>query len=132
MIFSKQKPLIYTRIKERFNVDWEKGLIITYGNTVYCKTDINAFKKVHEQVHVVQQGKMGKDAWWDLYLSDDHFRLLQEIEAYTAEVNAIRTNTDLTTREQRRSYIDHIIESISGPIYGYLITRKEAKKLFDR
>lgn len=90
MIFSKQIPPVYEKCHEQFGVNWSKGVIITYGDTIYCKYDLTPDKIAHESVHVKQQSKMDKDVWWDRYFSDSKFRLQQELEAYRAEANFIR------------------------------------------
>lgn len=130
-IITKQ-PKIYDEIKKHFpHANWEKGLIITYGKDVYCKVPIiGRHKEVHETVHIRQQAEMGKDKWWALYFENAEFRLLQEIEAYTAEHAFLKDHTELTTREQRRSYRKQIIEQLSGPIYGNIITYAQAEALF--
>ena len=131
MKLSKKKPKIYDRIKATFpSVEWDRGLIITYGDTVHCKFDIGPHKEVHEGVHVKQQLEMGKEKWWDMYIEYPAFRLLQEIEAYTAEVAFMRDHTELTTRDQRRHYLKQIVENMSGPMYGNICTRKQAEQLF--
>ena len=33
MKFSKEKPVVYNRCKEAFGIDWDEGIIITYGDT---------------------------------------------------------------------------------------------------
>ena len=65
ILHEKPPADLYKRIQEKFPVDFEKGIIITYGEDVYCKYDLSTQKVVHEMVHTIQQSKMGKDIWWN-------------------------------------------------------------------
>ena len=83
--FSSEKPPIYERAKDFFGVDWDKGVIFTYGDTIHCKFQITPDLVEHEKVHIEQQKELGPEKWWDRYLSYEDFRYHQEIEAYRAQ-----------------------------------------------
>lgn len=123
---SHDKPPIWERIKEVLKVSWESGVYMTYGDTVYSKSPMYPEIEVHESVHIAQQLKIGKDEWWDKYLSDKEFRLEQEAEAYKVHVKWIIENSP---RNYRRFRLNKIIQDLSGGTYGNMISFIEAKKL---
>jgi len=121
------KPEIYERLKKHFDIDWDRGIIITYGDNVYCKYQLSEAKIIHEATHCEQHRVYGVEKWWDRYIEDIPFRLSQEVEAYKNEANFIRkTVKDRNLRFQmlRKIYID-----LSSPIYGSIVTASEAEKL---
>lgn len=113
------------RCEDRFGVDWNKGLIITYGDTIYCKSKLTPDLMVHESTHVRQQTEMGKDTWWEKYFTDDKFRLEQEVEAYQNQWNYIKENYN---RHSRKTLYKHIIDSMVK-MYGNMCTEEEAINL---
>ena len=125
--YSKEIPEIYWKCKEVFGVEWDKGIIITYGNIIYCKWDLDFFKTVHEATHVKQQTEMDKDLWWDRYFADKEFRLSQEVEAYQNEINFIKAN--IKDRNKRFLLINKVHKDISSYIYGNIISFNEARAL---
>lgn len=129
MLISNSKPAIYQVLHDRFGVEWDKGIIITYGDTVYCKNDIAEDFKVHEFTHVTQQKEIGPIEWWKKYLDDPDFRLRMEVEAYRNQVKYIREHTESTTRDWRRDRIDSLAQSLSSFVYGNLVTYQKALDL---
>lgn len=125
--FSNEKPIIYEILKEKFGVNWNSGLIVTYGDTIHSKNPISEDLWVHESTHVKQQTKMGIVKWWDKYLEDPKFRLKEEKEAYTNQWNWIKSN--IKDRNQKSRLRNHIISSMAN-MYGDMITIEEATKLF--
>lgn len=126
---SIQKPPNWEKIQEVFPaVSWDKGLIVTWGDTYYCKTPISDDLICHEETHTRQQGD-DIQAWWDRYYIDSEFRLAQELEAYINQVKYIQSHTEITTRNERRAKINHIAELLSSDIYGNLISYDKALEL---
>lgn len=121
--FSNQIPPVYARCHAVFGVNWSKGLVITYGDTVYSARDIGPDLVVHESVHVGQQARMGRDAWWDRYFTDVGFRLEQETEAYSARARWIRSNMN---RHDRRAALGRIASDMAG-MYGGMCSKGEAE-----
>lgn len=119
----KEKPPIYEQANKQFGVEWDDGVIFTYGDDVYCKYDIAPQKWVHETVHIHQQGDNPK-AWWDKYFKDEDFRLKQEMEAYAAEALWIKNN--VKDRNYKAKLIFQISCDIASPMYGSLIKQSEA------
>lgn len=126
---SNEIPPIYERLKQLFNVEWDNGLVIAYGDTVYCKFSIDDALMVHESTHIRQQAEYpgGVEAWWERYLTDAKFRLDQEIEAYRAQAKHIRTYSK--NRNAAFGYLHHLYTSLSGPMYGSVVSYEQAKLL---
>lgn len=120
-------PTIYPRLKEKFGVDWDKGIIITQFPFVHCKIPLSAAKTVHEATHLRQQEKIGVMTWWDKYLDDEDFRLFQEVEAYREEASFVREN--YKNRELRFRLIYDMARQLSSPMYGSIIGFEQARKL---
>jgi hypothetical protein len=78
----------------------------------------------HELKHTRQQ--TNPQEWWEKYLKDPVFRLEQEIDAY---VEQYKHALEFNSRQYRRHLLKQISKHLSGPIYGQLITTKEAEKL---
>ena len=57
-------PPVYERAKELWGVDFDKGTVFTYGDTVHSKSPLSADLLAHELVHVRQQTLIGRDEWW--------------------------------------------------------------------
>lgn len=127
MKYSNQKPEIYDTLHEAFGVEWNQGIIITYGDTVYCKYPLDTDKEVHEQVHIDQQAFYGVTEWWDRYLEDPQFRFEQELEAYKAEAEFVRKH--MPDRNKRVQLIHRMCKDLSSSNYGNVCTFSEAKKL---
>ncbi len=121
--YSTQIPPIYLKCKEAFGVQWDKGIIITYGDTVYSKFPLSDDLKIHEDVHVKQQAAYGPEAWWDRYLIDSFFRLDQEMDAYKAQLIWIKNNC---TIEYYALMVNRIAHQLAT-LYGNMCTYDEAK-----
>lgn len=122
--YSKSIPKIYLECKKHFGVSWDKGIIITYGDTVYSKfLPLSDDLKIHEDVHVRQQTAMGPDVWWNKYLTDAFFRLDQEMEAYKAQLIWIKNNCK---EEYYANAVNNIAKNLSS-LYGKMCTYDEAK-----
>ena len=99
--------------------------IYAYGDTIYNPSGENIPEDViaHEEIHELQQGNDPAD-WWSKYLADPDFRLDQELEAYRHQYKFIqRWNKD---RERHHFYLEHMARTLSGAIYGNLLTMQDA------
>lgn len=122
---SNQIPDIYHICKEKWGVDWDKGVIFTWGETIHCKFPLSPSLIAHEMTHVEQQAN-GVVLWWSKYLDDPAFRLSQELEAYRNQVNFIKQQ--VKDRNKKAVMIHEICQHLSGPMYGNIISFEEAKK----
>lgn len=121
-----EKPAIYQRLVDKFGVSWDRGIIITYGDNVYCKNNIGPDLIAHESVHVEQQKKFGVEAWWDKYIAEEKFRLEQEVEAYRAQYKFV---CQFAGRVVRREAQRNIARELSSSTYGRIITYHEALEI---
>lgn len=117
-------PAIYERLREKFGVDWDSGVIIACFPLVHCKVALSADKIVHESVHLLEQEKMGVEIWWDLFLSDQGFRLEQEVMAYRREAAFIRKN--IKDRNVVAKFVHSMAATLSSPMYGSICSYQEA------
>lgn len=125
---STEKPSLYEKIKDIFGIDWEKGVVITYGDTIYCKYPLSEDLMIHEATHVKQQTDMDKDEWWGKYFLDKEFRLSQELEAYNNQMHFINKTYNRDYRRKLRNKILHDMTTM----YGSMCTKKEAEVLLIR
>lgn len=125
--FLHEKPEIYNSLKEKFDIDWDSGVIITYGNKVYSKYELSPLKKIHELTHVRQQLAYGVQKWWNEYVENTKFRLEQELEAYRNEIAGLFNRTK--DREFRHRYVAQCAKDLSSGMYGNVIEFMNAKQL---
>jgi hypothetical protein len=123
-LLQKEKPPNWEKLITIFPVDWDMGVIVTYGSHIYCKYELREDKLVHERTHIKQQKEYGVEKWWERYYIDREFRLAQELEAYKNEAEWVREN--ITDRNKRHLMIRRICIDLSSPMYGNLLTRSEA------
>lgn len=120
-------PPNYGAITEVFNIKGKTNIVFTYGDTLYVPggsaIDIDKHLLRHEETHTRQQAAMGVEAWWDRYLADPGFRFTQELEAYRNQYRSMAT----LPLKRRIGYLDHISTDLSGPMYGHLLSKEEAK-----
>lgn len=98
-------------------------IVFTYAPNIYSPAGIELPPDlvVHEEIHIRRQTNPAE--WWDKYLTDVEFRLAEELEAYRAQYNWAQLHY---TRANRRLLLTAITKDLSGPMYGKLVTRKEA------
>ena len=85
-------PNIYEKAQRQFGVDFYKGVVFTYGDTIHVwNGKLSDDLLVHELTHVKQQLTYpgGKEGWWERYFRDEQFRFDQEIEAYRAQYKKV-------------------------------------------
>lgn len=120
-------PEIYDRLHRTFNVEWDKGIIIAYDGKIYCKLNPPSQKIYHEMVHLQEQKELGNEIWWEMYITNDKFRLDEELKAYRAEVKFIKKA--IKNRNDAFEMIRNIAHDLSSEIYGNIISKDEALKL---
>lgn len=101
------------------------SVVFAYGDTIYNPSGQSLSEDIiaHEEIHELQQGE-NPAAWWEAYLSDAEFRLDQELAAYRHQYRFMLKNEP--DREKRNLALLHFAKSLSGPIYGNLMSRDEA------
>lgn len=127
MNFCTDIPEIYFKITKVFpDVDWNKGIAIAFGETVYAKYPLRADVASHEEIHIYQQKDHlgGPVGWWKEYLTDKNFRLAMEKEAYQYQVKYIRKA--VKDRNLRYRLIHQCALDLSGTMYDNMCTHSEA------
>ncbi len=127
IIIKKEIPPIYDRLHQKFGIKWDDGVIIAYDGAIWCKENLEPQKIIHENKHIERQKEIGNDAWWQLYLDNDVFRLEEEVVAYRAELEFIKRH--IKNREMVFHAKRDIAENLSSSIYGNMVTKQEAMKL---
>ena len=126
LIQSKPPKHIYDKAVEQFGVNWEDGVIFTYGDNIYTKYNLPNHLIAHESTHIKQQKSYGKDIWWDKYFIDEKFRYKQELEAYRKQYQFFKR--EVKDRNERNKFLVEIAKDLSGYIYGNLVSYQEALK----
>lgn len=122
------KPPNFDMIVARFPAARRPGTIFTWGDTVYVNgaPELNSQLKAHEAVHMDQQRRAGgPERWWIRYLEDSAFRLEQELSAHRAEYRTLK-NLD---RDAAVRSLQFIAERLASPLYGGIVSVREAKRL---
>ena len=122
-------PPNFKAINDKFSVRG-KPVLFCYGDKIYnpMKIVIPPELIAHEEVHSKSQLQMGVKLWWDLYIKDKLFRLEEEIEAHRAEYQYLLSTqpNGLDRKAYESSFAKPIIERLSGPLYGNMITYEKA------
>lgn len=121
-------PPNYADIAAVFNIKAMRGIVFTYGDTIYNPDHgkVSEHLMTHEEVHEKQQAAMGVKKWWKQYLVDPEFRLSQELEAYRAQYQFLQTSHN---RQQRKAILLHISKDLAGAMYGHILTKDKAREL---
>jgi hypothetical protein len=127
---SKEIPDIYPILQQKFGVSWDKGIVIAYGDTIYAKDPIPDHLLAHELVHLKQQAEYGVEYWWKKYIKEKSFRLIQEIEAYTAQLKFIRNDPDMNAKAKKAMGL-WLAKDLSSEIYGDVISYKDAREILN-
>ena len=117
---------IFEKCHELWGVDFNTT-VFTVGNKIHSKHPLTEDLLAHEVTHVGQQTAMGDGVWWDRYFVDPAFRMEQELEAYRNQYKWV-TDT-FSDRNKQASYLVGFARSLSGTMYGNLITFTEAMQL---
>ncbi len=106
-----------------------KPVIFAWGFTIFNPNggEVSAALHAHEAVHGHQQGRdiLG---WWRRYIDEPAFRLEQEIPAHRAEYLVLSHGV---SRQVRRNSLRIVAKKLSSPLYGGLITPREAKTMIE-
>lgn len=115
-------------LKDKFGIS-EEDTIVAYGDVIYTpKKGLSHDLIVHELVHCERQkySKEGSDRWWELYMSDEAFRLQEELIAYQQQYKyCCKVYKD----KNRRVEIAHAMASeLSSSRYGKMVSYSDAFK----
>lgn len=116
-------------------INWDNGIIITWGDTYYSKKPVAPDLVAHETVHMNQQMQTegGPEKWWERYYMDPVFRLHQEVEAYRAQLAFYKNSLMNVSRPERkfksRKAAESMAMALSSEIYGNIIGYNQALEL---
>ena len=134
MKISKTKPKEYDLLKKHFpELDFNKHAITIRG-IIHAKNPLTADVFVHELVHVLQQKMYEDDRFLDMFLNDKESRLNLEIIAYNAQYTFLKQMQvfGVFGAEHVNGKAIEFATTLSGPLYGNIITYKEALKLITK
>lgn len=102
------------------------GVVFTYGDILFNpdRGYIDGSLWAHEETHARQQMQIGVENWWEEYLTNDDFRLKQELEAYQNQYKHYCSITP--NREKRIVFLVRLARDLASPMYGSTISIKEA------
>ena len=120
------KPPNYDEIVAVFPNALKRGVIFTYGDTIYVPSGVGVSPQLqrHEEVHSAQQKTLGVENWWGGYLKYSGFRYEQELAAHIAEYEAWQGYG----RVQRRVALKQISGRLASKLYGSMVTKAQAKE----
>lgn len=121
----EEYPPHYKRWKAKFpNLEESKPLFAWY-NQIYNPFKVNVTPDliIHEQVHFKQQSN-NAEAWLDKYLTDENFRLEQEVEAYATQYQYCKK---MLPAKWYKLVLEACAKSLSGELYGGIINYHQAE-----
>ena len=117
VIRSNEYPPNYEAITKVFNLTGYKP-IFCWSPWIFNphKVAVPPELMAHEQAHADRQVD-GPAAWWERYLADDQFRLIEEIAAHTVEYLVLCQGAK--DRAHRRRIMSYVANRLCSPIYHY-------------
>lgn len=121
-------PPNFEAIATLFPLARRPGTIFTYGQCIYTGEGctVSPALKAHESVHAQRQADIGVEKWWERYLSEDAFRLEEELLAHRAEYRALKSWT--RDRNQVAGALHQIALRLSSGLYGQMLTYQQARR----
>lgn len=111
-------------------VKYSRNVVFTYSPSLYIPNGSDQVMQdlmVHENYHQERQVNVGgPEKWWDLYLKDPKFRAEEELGAYQRQYKYARKHY---ARQVFSQLLDRIAGDLSGPMYGNIYSKEEAKDL---
>lgn len=120
MNISFEYPPNYAAIEKRFRLDYLKlKPFFAYGIHIYNphRVQIPLELLEHERVHSARQGE-NPAGWWEHYIADDNFRLIEELAAHVIEYKVLVEHHG-QTRDSRRRLFHYVATRLRSPMYGY-------------
>ncbi len=129
---STEKPPVWDDLVKNFGVEWGtpiKSVIVAYGDTLHCSEEPTDDVVQHELIHLEQQGytQEGAKKWYIRYIADPEFRLDQELQAYRAQFQFVKSYSK--DRNALNRYLNRLATDLASPMYGHLIAQWKARKL---
>lgn len=124
-----EPPPNYDAIKAFFQVEG-RSVFFSYAPYVYSPSGAQLPTELvdHEAMHIWRQQRESVEVWWMRYLTDEKFRLEEEIIAHIVEAKQrIRMRGD--NRHQRRAATAFIGSKLASPLYGQMVKKREAMQI---
>lgn len=120
------KPPVFEQCKEMFGIDWDYTTFAYYPS-IHTKDPNSLSDDIiqHEYIHLKRQKEIGTEVWWEKYLTDNQFRLDEELLAYRRQYNYLKERMDRNELHRLVMFWSHTLGSKS---YGFLIDPKIALK----
>lgn len=124
----KALPPNFQAIKAVFPLAIKSTVIFAYGDIIYNPSGQALPQEIiaHEEAHGKRQLEIGVERWWELYLTDKHFRYHEELLAHREEYK--QACKLYTSREHRRSQLKIIARKLCSPLYGNVVNMEKAKQ----
>lgn len=141
LIVNKYPPNI-KKIKRYFNLEGQSP-VFAYGNIIFNPNTfaVSPGVMVHERVHSIQQQGYkdtaigwrrlynkffvsNVDQWWNRYLTDREFLIMEEMEAYAYQYKAFCDS--VADRNKRAKYLEILAKNLSGGLYGNIMSYNSA------
>lgn len=123
------RPPNYEEIVAKFPLASTRGVIFTYGDAIYAPSGgtVSPSLRAHEGAHAERQGrhKGGPDGWWRDYLEQQDFRFVEELVGHRAEYRQFCASEP--DRERRAQMLHMVATRLASPLYGSLVTVREAR-----
>ena len=125
-ILNNQYPPNIAEIRKKLEID--NNTLFAYGDELFNPSGktISDDLIVHETMHEIQQRELGIEAWWDRYLTDNAFRLTQEVEAYRQQYRFVKANFN---RQVARASLQKMAKALSSRLYGSVINKANAQEI---
>jgi len=131
MKISNDFPPNFKNIELKIPSTKEHEAIFCYGDTIYNPYNIQLRPDLieHEAIHSKRQlaNPNTPSDWWTRYLSDNAFRLEEEILAYRHQYQFVKRY--VKHHEEVGWFLNKLAESLSSSLYGSLISHQDARKL---
>lgn len=126
-----EEPPNYAALCKRFGVGARDDVIFAYAPHIYAPRQDHVHPAIvaHELVHMDRQRRHpgGVAGWWAEYISNEEFRLLEEIPAHYAEFKWLEKAEP--GRKSRRRNLAIVANKLASPLYGRLVTIEVAKSI---
>lgn len=136
MIVVHDRPPLWDIIDKTFHVAG-KPILFAWGDRIFNPEGVHVPKELHahEEIHGARQLEACDlsdpvHQWWLKYIADPAFRLAEEIPAHRAEyLSFCKRHAD---RNLRSRALSSIAMKLAAPLYGSLVTVREARDLIMR
>lgn len=127
----KAYPPNFNALSKVFPIKGQQGILYSWGDRIYNPSglEIPPHLLVHEGVHGERQRSImsidpvvSTEMWWDHYIDDVVFRIIEEKYAHQAEWKAYNGSApDL--------YLEGMVRRLSGPLYGNMVSSNQARDM---